>query len=284
VLRLQAAHERNRAASAVLVALLRLAEAEGGAANLRLRVGEVSQTLEDVRRLQMAGLPAPLTQAEALAQQLELSHKLAELELTIEQLNRQLVQLLGAEPPPGAWLWAAVDLRVIPSVPQADEAQNIALMQRADLAALRRASGASGRESLALAPALLGQANAGLGLGSSRCSLLALLHLRARADETSIRQEQLSAALADQERSVRREVAEALATLETRLTQIRRGGLRGAQGNARRPGRPARFVSRRARVEAGRRKIAGGPRRTGHRLRLHGSYRLLLIRRVIADR
>src|SRR5437016_2844346 len=41
VLLLQATHERNRAASASLQALLRLAEAEAGGANLRRRLDEV---------------------------------------------------------------------------------------------------------------------------------------------------------------------------------------------------------------------------------------------------
>jgi N-acyl-D-aspartate/D-glutamate deacylase len=47
-----------------------------------------------------------------------------------------------------------------------------------------------------------------------------LLHFRAKNDEAAIREEQLQAAVADKERAIRHEVAQAVATLEARLNQI----------------------------------------------------------------
>ena len=47
-----------------------------------------------------------------------------------------------------------------------------------------------------------------------------LLHLHAKDDEAAIREEQLQAAVADKERSIRHEVRQAVATIEARLNQI----------------------------------------------------------------
>jgi outer membrane protein TolC len=49
---------------------------------------------------------------------------------------------------------------------------------------------------------------------------LSFLHLRAKSDEAGVRQGQLMSALADQERSTRQDVAQAVAAIEARLVQI----------------------------------------------------------------
>jgi hypothetical protein len=169
ILWLQAAHERNRAAAAALELLLRIAEAESGADNLRRRLEQIESNLGDVHRLQAAGLEAPVSPPEIEAQQLELEHKLVEVELTIDQLNHKLVSLLGGEPPPATRLWPEVDLHVDPAVPALEETQMVAISQRADLAAVRLA--AVGGGALATSRAMLGQTHAGLGLAMSAHSL-----------------------------------------------------------------------------------------------------------------
>jgi outer membrane protein TolC len=221
ILHLQATHERNRAASAALQLFLRLAEAEGGVHNARQRSLEVNQMVSDVHRLQAAGLDPPVSLSTIQAQQLDLVHKQVDLEATIDQLNHQLIKLLGAEPPPHARLWPEADLLVLPTVPSVAESQQIALSQRADLCALRVAASANDPRNLDITRALLGQSGVGLGMALHSCaSMFSMFHHKARREEAAIRQAQLAGTLADQERQARHDVAEALATLQARLIQI----------------------------------------------------------------
>lgn len=220
ILSLQAAQERNRSAFAALQLLLRIAEAEAGADNLRQRLQQVDQTLTDVGRLQAAGLAAPISQPEVQAQRLDLEHKFVELELTLDQLNGQLANLLGSEPPPGTRYWPDIDLKVDPVVPAVAEAQSLAMVQRADLAALRLAANSGERGNLDAMRSLLAQSHAGLGHAASGCGLIALVHFRAREDEAGERQGQLLSVVADQERTTRHDVAQSITTIHARLAQI----------------------------------------------------------------
>lgn len=215
ILCLQATHERNRSAAAALQLYLRLAEAEAGAANVKLRLEQVAGLLADVRRMQAAGVASTLSQSTVQAQQLELLHKQVDLEATIEELNHQLVSLLGAEPPPEARLWPDADLKVDPTVPNVAEEQQLA-QQRCDVAALRLASCCD----LEVMRTLLGQANAGLGLSLNSCQALAALHVAARQSEASLRSRQLSAAADEQQRTIMYDVARTIATMEARVLQI----------------------------------------------------------------
>jgi hypothetical protein len=214
ILYLQATHERNRNAAAALQLFLRLTEAEAGAANLRQRLDEVDRLLADVQRLQAAGVESTLSQSSVEAQKLELLHKQVDLEATIEDLNHQLVNLLGVEPLDSR-LWPAADLKVDAAVPSVEDAQQLALRQRCDLAALRMAACCD----VEVMRTLLGQANAGLGLSPS-CQALAALHLLAKQCEGDIRGDQLSAAADEQERTLANDVARAIAAIEARLVQI----------------------------------------------------------------
>ena len=216
VLWLQAAHERNRAAAAALQIFLRLAEAEAGSDNLRLRLQEVDQLLSDVQRLHAAGVESALSRPTVEAQQLELVHKQIDLEATIEELNQQLVTLIGAEPPPESRLWPAADLKVDPAVPSVETAQSIALQQRADLAAARTAADCD----LNSMRAILGQTSPGLGLSPPGSKALLMLHFLAKQREGDLRSEQLQAAADEQERTIRHDVARAVTTMEARLAQI----------------------------------------------------------------
>jgi hypothetical protein len=218
-LRLQAVHERNRNASAALQLLLRIAGAEHAADSLRQQLAEIKETLSDLKRLQIAGLDLPLSGPQTEAQHFEVEHKLGELELTIDLLNEQLAMLLGQTLPPGTRYWPDVNLQVNPAKLPSEEIQALAVVQRADLAALRVAASGDRRENANAARALLGQSTAGLGFSGS-CSLISLVHFRAAEEEAAIRSEQLYGAAADRERSIRNNVTQAIATIEARLDQI----------------------------------------------------------------
>jgi hypothetical protein len=214
-LRLQAAHERNRNASAALQLLYRIAAAETGADNLRRQLEEMRATLVDLSRLQRAGLDVPLSMPETEAQRAEAEHKLGEVELTIDQLNEQLANLLGVDLAPGTRFWPDISLQVEPNVPAVDEAQMMALAQRADLAALRVAAG-GGAQTMRTALGVAGFSAAGPLAGASGL----WMHLVAKHKEAAIREEQLAGAVADKERAVKHEAAQAVATVQARLNLI----------------------------------------------------------------
>ncbi len=218
-LRLQAIHERNRNASAAVQLLLRIAGAEHAADSLRQQLAEIKQTLDDLKRLQTAGMELPLSGPQTEAQHFEVEHKLGELELTIDLLNEQLAMLLGQTLPPATRYWPDVNLQVNPTLPLRDESQALAVVQRADLAALRVAANGDGRDSRNAARALLGTSAAGLGT-SGGCGVLSFVHFRAAEEEAAIRSEQLQGAAADRERSIRHEVAQVIVTIEARLNQL----------------------------------------------------------------
>lgn len=226
ILYLQATQERNTAAAAALVLYWRIAEAEGGVHNLRRRALVIERMVSDVGRLQAAGLEPPLSLSTIGAQQLELTHKQVDLEATIDQLNHQLVKLLGAEPPELSRLWPETELAVVSAIPDVVQSQEIALRQRADLCALRLAASTSDPQNLGMSRAIVGQAGSGLGLASGPSGLLAVFRVGARRDEAAVRQEQLAGTLAEQERIVRHDVAEAIAILQARVIQVGLNGKR----------------------------------------------------------
>jgi outer membrane protein TolC len=210
-LRLQAAHERNRNASAALQLLYRIAGAETAADNLRRQLNEVRGTLVDLGRLQRAGIEMPLSLPETEANQADVLHKIGELELTIDLLNEQLANLMGVDLAPGSRFWPDISLQVDPAVPPVEEAQMTALAQRADLAALRVAA-SGGPETVRTLLSLSGMPVAG---ASGLC-----LHPRAKHEQAAIREEQIQGAIADKQRTIRHEVAQAVATIQARLNQI----------------------------------------------------------------
>lgn len=226
ILNLQATQERNKAAAAALVLYWRLAEAEGGVHNLRRRGLVVDRMVSDVQRLQAAGLEPPVSLSTIQAQQLELLHKQIDLEATIDQLNEQLVTLLGAEPAEGSRLWPETAISVSAFVPPLVESQQVALQQRADLDALRLALSVNDPQNLGVSRSVLGQSGTGLGLSAGPSMLLAAFHFGARRDEAAVRQQQLAGTLAEQERKTHHEVAEAIAILQARVTQIGLSGRR----------------------------------------------------------
>jgi hypothetical protein len=218
VLLLNATHQRNLEAGRALELFLRLVEAEAGAQNLEGQLKEVDSMLGDITRLTEQGLLSPVPKSQIEGQRLELLHRQVELLATIQRLNQQLAALLHCDLPPGSHFWPETDLTVDPAIPDREEAAALAVLNRADIAALRLGNQASGRDSLELAQLLLPQISAGLGssLSTARLSFLS----GQRLGGSQIRSEQLSLAGTEQERSTRNETLQAISVLEARLAQI----------------------------------------------------------------
>lgn len=219
LLLLQSTHERNKDAGTALEILLRLVEAESGAQNLVLRLHEVEAMQADVEQLQKRGVASPVSKGEIEIQHLEVLHRQTEVQGTIFRLNYQLADAMGVQLPPGSRYWPEADLMVDPNLPAPEEAVYVGLGNRADLAALRRASRAEGREAVAAAKLLLQPLGVG-GATSSSSHCLKLLHLCSQRSEADAREDQLDMARRQQELTVENEVRQAVDLISTRLSQI----------------------------------------------------------------
>jgi hypothetical protein len=217
---LQATHKRNLDASIALQLLLRLAEAEGGAQNLQRRLHEMEGMQADVNQLLKSGAGPPVSKNELELQRLELLHRQAEVQGTIQSLNIQLTQAIGVELPPNSRHWPEVNLLVDPQLPDMDEAVHVAWGNRADLGALRLASQADAREVNSAARVILQPLGVGISTSDSSHGIVKLLHLCAARREADVRSDQLNSAYRDHRHTVEHEVQQAWSSMSMRLAQI----------------------------------------------------------------
>ena len=215
ILLLEAVEQRNSAAADALEAFYRLVEAEAGMDNLRKRLKEVNEMGADIRRLQAQGVQSPVSLTEVERQRLELLHRQTGLSGDIDRLNSLLQRQQGAELPANSRYWPQASLQAAHIDFDREQAVAAALANRAELAALRQASGADDFDKQALArmflPLVDGTGAAPPAGGSSR-----------RVSETSLqtRSLQIDHLLAARERDVRQETLQALAALATAEIQI----------------------------------------------------------------
>jgi hypothetical protein len=220
ILLLQAAHKRNLDASIALQLFLKLAEAEGGAQNVQKRLHELEGMLSDANEFQSRGIALPISKNELDMQRLEVLHRQAEVRGTIGRHNSQLADALGVEVPPETRGWPEVDLLVDPQLPVVDEAVYTAFGNRADLAALRIAAQADGREAIAAARLILQPLGVGMATAQSSHCLTKVLQLCSHHSESDVRSDQLNQALHDHRRTVEHEVRQAIDLQSMRLTQL----------------------------------------------------------------
>ena len=216
---LTATHQRNQDAAAAMEVFLRLVEAEAGDQSIEKQFVQIDSTLADIRRLEERGLLPPVTKSEIEGQRLDLLHRQADLQPTIHGLNVRLAELLDVELQPGSRFWPAAELVVDPTIPDFEEAMMLALTNRADLAALRRASNADGRDRRVAAQLTMQTISGGL-TSPITPPRLALLHANALDNESEVRGEQIGLMLGERERATRNETAQAVMVLHARLQQI----------------------------------------------------------------
>lgn len=214
VLRLQAVHERNRAAAAARVLLLRLAEAEAGVDNLVRRELVVRELDERVLRLQGEGVDSPLTLAEVDANRFEIVAKQHELQGTIEGLNQQLLKVLNVQLCDKR-IWPDVELKMDACKIDRCEAFELATLQRADLASVRLLAESDDSAAVAVIRAVLSRLNAGLGSSSTASPIRQFLDPAGASVEASVRQGQVRETTAQQEKVIWHDVVEAVTKLES---------------------------------------------------------------------
>jgi hypothetical protein len=209
---------RNRSAGDAMEAFYRLIEAKGRLPLLLLALKEVNESLKQAEELQAKGLRPPVEIAVIRKQLTDLRSDEVNLRIAILQLNARLKVLLGLSC--GNYsLWPLADLKVVPEVPDINEAVNYGLHHRPDLALLEALADGLNAGSLTLAGQALGGLNPLLGEPSSSKLFASLLACLDRGKIQSAKQ-QVQTLLADRRRQATEEIRQAVGLVAYRVQLV----------------------------------------------------------------
>lgn len=214
----QSVMERNRSAGDALESFLLLAEAEDGLLRIKESLGEVEGMGNDLNQVRSKGMPVPVSQTEIDQQRLALQHQMEETQAAARDLNGRLAELLSMDAAETRRIWPEVDLKVDTTLLKADAEVVTALATRADLAMLVYLRSEVTPQTLPAIREALGGLSGGLGVTLAA----AVGHLAGHNDtgESDHRRGQLDELLSYRQRSVSRDVREAVAEIESSLRQV----------------------------------------------------------------
>jgi hypothetical protein len=210
--------ERNKASGAALELFYSLAEAEAGRDILNRSIDEVDRAVANLDQLKQSGLKIPLDRTSLQRQKLDWLDRQIQLNSTLVKMQGQLQQLCGFEADPNTPIWPQADLTVtlMPTDPQAAIGEGLA--NRADLGALCMLRGSLSVDTLPAARS--GMQALSPGLGASVLTRRLFGGGSGSEEELQTRQSQLAQAQSDSERTISREINEAVQNVETRLREI----------------------------------------------------------------
>ncbi len=220
---------RDQSAAQALSRYYRLARIEHRLDVMHESIVQTRQAQETLDKLIDRGLEAVTDDGTLLRQYWELESQREEADLERRELNVLLRHDLAVDPMEGPWLfWPDTPLAVDPAPIDVETAIATGLSQRAELGLLRVLLAHLTPETLPVARATLGSANALLGLQPpTACGacIAQLLHCGtcdscAEVAEVAARRRQLQQQLADREQAVISEVRQAAAESEARLAQV----------------------------------------------------------------
>ena len=214
----RAADERNKAAGTALELYYSLAEAEANRDVLDRGIDEVDRAIANLDQLKRSGLKIPMDQTALMRQKLDWLDRQIQLNAAASKMQNQLQQICGFQHDPTLPIWPQADLTVSVIPTDAQAAIDEGLANRADLGALRMLNHSLSAETLPAARS--GMQAVGPGLGTSMLTRRLLGGSSNSNEELSTRQSQLSEAWCDLERTVIREIGEAVQNVETRLREI----------------------------------------------------------------
>jgi outer membrane protein TolC len=218
LLALRAADDRNKTAGTALELFYSLAEAEANRDVLDRSIKEIDAATANLEQLKRSGLKIPLDRTALQRQKLDWIDQCLRMRLAVDKMQGQLQQLCGVEHDPNVLLWPQADLAVVVVPIDLPRAIADGLANRADLAGLRMLSGSLNADTLPAARSGMQALSPGLGVSMIAKRLFG--GSSGSQGEVQSRQAQLAQAQCDLERTVTREVTEAVQTVETRLREI----------------------------------------------------------------
>jgi outer membrane protein TolC len=218
VLQHAAEEARNRSAGDAIEAFYRLVEAEGRLAYLLLGLKEVNESLKRSEELQAKGLPSPVEISAVRKQLIDLRSDEVNLRIAILQLNARLKVLLGLSCGDYS-LWPVADLKVVPEVPDIDEAVDYGLHHRPDLAFLQALADGLDTQSLGVASQALAAVNPLLGEPSSSPFLASLCACLA-GGKTQSAEQQVQSLMTERKRQAVEEIRQAVELVAYRVQLV----------------------------------------------------------------
>lgn len=225
VLRASELEARNSSASIALQAYYQLAEAEANRLIVARSLKELDDAIAGVARMRQHGLQIPFDDSELDRQRLEILDKQIALASQIDQLNAELVQLMGlATDDPHPRIWPTTDWTVIVAPIDLDAAVSEGLALRPELGLLNTLRRALRSETLDVTRGVLGGASGLLGTQTKFTGLLSLLGVREfigkrRANRLELpeRRRQLDNYSRQRRNEIRSEIQQAALEVEARL-------------------------------------------------------------------
>ena len=219
---------RNRSAADALTAYYHIAEAEANRPLLARSLQELDEALANVARLRQHGMQLPFDDGELKRQRLALADKQLKLMNDLDQLNAQLVRLLGlATIEARPRIWPTADLAVVVAPTDIELAVTIGLANRPELRLLSTMRGSLKAKNVAITRDVVGGAGALIGSQGKFTGLVSLLGVReflgqrrANRRELPTRQRQLSEYYDQRRREVTAQVQQAVLEVGSRLQRV----------------------------------------------------------------
>jgi hypothetical protein len=219
---------RNRSAAQALTTYYHIAQAEANRPILVLSLRELDEALANVARLREHGVQIPFDDGELKHQRLAVLDKQLKLTSQLDQLNAQLVRLLGlstAEARPR--IWPATDFTVVVAPTDIELAVAIGTANRPELRLLAALQSSLKAKNVAITRDVVGGASTLIGSQHKFTGMVSLLGVReflgqrrSNRLELPTRQQQLADYTDQRRREVTHEIQQAILEVESTLRRI----------------------------------------------------------------
>jgi hypothetical protein len=228
ILRASELEARNKSAGVALEVYYHLAEALANHVVLAASVGETDLALKKALNMRNLGLEVPFDDSEIWRQWLDLTQKQVALELQTNQLNIQLVRLLGLPATdPSLRFWPTTDWKVVVEPIDMATAVAVGLATRPEIRMLESLPADLNKKTVSVVKVLLAGGSGGvLGSDVKATSLISIFGIREMLSkacdnkkELPVRQRQLAEYTEQRRQDVTSEIQVAVLTVETRLRE-----------------------------------------------------------------
>lgn len=211
---------RNHSAAAALTLYYRIARAEANRPILRKSLAEIDDALAKVDRLRTNGLSVPFDDGELRRQRLELLDRQLSLTSQLDQLNAELVQLIGASTSEARpRLWPATDFTVDVAPIVLDQAVALGLATRPELRLLASLQSSLSARNVGVTRGVVG--------GPTAIAMMSIAHFcklikqcRTNRRELPTRDRQLAERYDERRRELTAEIQQAALEVMARLERI----------------------------------------------------------------
>jgi hypothetical protein len=219
---------RNRSASQALATYYHVALAEANRPILALSLRELDEALANVARLREHGMQIPFDEGELKRQRLDVLDRQLKLTSQLDQLNAQLVRLLGLSTDDARpRIWPAADFTVMVAPTDIERAVALGTANRSELRLLAALQSSLTAKNVEITRDVVGGASTLIGSQSKFTGMVSLLGMReflgqrrSNRLELPTRRRQLADYTDQRRRDVTHEIQQAVLEVESTLRRI----------------------------------------------------------------